>query len=221
MSSRTLGVFTSVLLACASTPEPGTGEPTAGAAPIETPTASASEPTTTATAAATTTTSSQPTAAAVATAEPTATAKAPAGPPKDANALVVEPVFTAKGGGKVAPATVEKLRAAFEARVASSSKLAVASSPGVSQARHVVATFLVEAPLKDAKGLTVKMGFTGVEAVGKCPIFDLDQRLTMSGDKHSDDDLLQLQVAAVVALLDKLEQTAPTLKPKANCTATK
>lgn len=220
MSSRTLGILTSVLFACASTPEPGTGEPTAAATSTGAPTATTSEPIATSTAAATTTTT-QPTATAAATAEPTATAKAPVGPAKDANALVVEPVFTAKGGGKVAPATVEKLRAAFDTRVASSSKLAVASSPGVSQARHVVATFLVEAPVKDAKGLTVKMGFTGVEAVGKCPIFDLDQRLTMSGDKHTDDDLLQLQVAAVVALLDKLEQTAPTLKPKANCTATK
>ncbi len=154
---------------------------------------------------------------------PTATAVAtgPAGPPKDANALIIEPVFTAKGGGKVPPETAAELLKAFNVRLAASSKMAGVGAAGVSAARHVVATFLIEAPVTDEKGLTVKMGFTGVESLGKCPIFDLDQRLTMSGGKNTAADVLELQKAAVAALLEKLEQTASTLKPKANCTASK
>lgn len=140
---------------------------------------------------------------------------------KDANALVIEVIFIEKGGKKVDEATLAELMKSFEGRVATSPKLATPSSKGVTAPRRVTATFMVEAPITDAKGLTVKMGLNGVEPAGKCPLFDLDQKLTMSGGKNTPADVLELRKAAVVALLEKLEPTAPTLKPAANCTAFK
>jgi hypothetical protein len=140
---------------------------------------------------------------------------------KDANALVLEVVFIEKGGKKVDDATLAELMKSLEGRVATSAKLATPSSKGVTAPRKVTATFMVEAPITDAKGLTIKMGLNGVEPAGKCPLFDLDQKLTMSGGKNTPADILELRKAAVVALLEKLEPTAPTLKPAANCTAFK
>ena len=144
-----------------------------------------------------------------------------AGPAKDADALVMEVVFIEKGGKKVDEATLGELMKSFEARVGTSLKLATPASKGVTAPRRVTATFMVEAPITDAKGLTIKMGLNGVEPAGKCPLFDLDQKLTMSGGKNTPADVLELRKAAVVALLEKLEPTAPTLKPAANCTAFK
>jgi hypothetical protein len=140
---------------------------------------------------------------------------------KDANALVMEVVFIEKGGKKVDDATLAELMKSLEGRIATSAKLATPASKGVTAPRKVTATFMVEAPITDAKGLTIKMGLNGVEPAGKCPLFDLDQKLTMSGGKNTPADILELRKAAVVALLEKLEPTAPTLKPAANCTAFK
>ena len=140
---------------------------------------------------------------------------------KDANALVMEVVFIEKGGKKVDDATLAELMKSLETRIATSPKLATPASKGVTAPRRVTATFTVEAPITDAKGLTIKMGLNGVEPAGKCPLFDLDQKLTMSGGKNTPAEVLELRKAAVVALLEKLEPTAPTLKPAANCTAFK
>ena len=140
---------------------------------------------------------------------------------KDANALVMEVVFMEKGGKKLDDATLAELMKALEGRIATSPKLATPASKGVTAPRKVTATFMVEAPITDSKGLTIKMGLNGVEPAGKCPLFDLDQKLTMSGGKNTPADVLELRKAAVVALLEKLEPTAPTLKPAANCTAFK
>lgn len=145
----------------------------------------------------------------------------PAEGAKDANALVMEVIFIEKGGKKLDEATLGELMKALEGRIATSPKLATAASKGVTAPRKVTATFMVEAPITDAKGLTIKMGLNGVEPAGKCPLFDLDQKLTMSGGKNTPADVLELRKAAVVALLEKLEPTAPTLKPAANCTAFK
>lgn len=216
----------SFCLGCASAQDPAsstaTSSPTSEAGTSETSGASTTSPVNgdgAATANTTSTSTATPSTSPTASAAPTAAV--PEGPAKDANALIIEPVFTAKGGGKVPADTVAELTKSFHTRLAASSKMAHVGAAGVSTARHVVATFLLEAPVTDDKGLTVKMGFTGVESLGKCPVFDLDQRLTMSGGKNTPADVLELQKAAVTALLEKLEQSASTLKPKANCTASK
>lgn len=167
-------------------------------------------------------TSAPPSGDTAASAAPTSSPK-PSGneTAKDANALVMEVVFIEKGGKKVDEATLAELMKSLEGRIATSTKLATPASKGVTAPRKVTATFMVEAPITDAKGLTVKMGLNGVEPAGKCPLFDLDQKLTMSGGKNTPADVLELRKAAVVALLEKLEPTAPTLKPAANCTAFK
>jgi hypothetical protein len=105
-----------------------------------------------------------------------------------------------RGGGAVSPELAKALRSAFDDRLATS---------------------LVEAPKGDEKALSVRMGLTGVESVGKCPIFDVDQKFTINGAKDLAKEGLELQKMAVAALLEKLEQASGTLKPKANCTATR
>lgn len=112
------------------------------------------------------------------------------------------------------------LRAAFDERIATSSKMAP-SGATVAKPRNVVVTFLVEAPKGDEKALTVRMGLTGVESLGKCPVFDVDQKFTINGAKDLAKEGLELQKMAIAALLEKLEQSSGTLKPKANCTATR
>ncbi len=164
--------------------------------------------------------SAEPSASPVAPAG-SATQAATGGAPKDADALVIEPAFALKGGGKVDAATEQALLKAFADRVAKSSKLASKGEKGVSKPRRVTATFMIEKPVNDKKGLTIRMSMNGVEPDGKCPLFDLDQNLTMSGGKSTEEDVLELRKAAVASLLEKLEPTAPTLKPAANCTAFK
>lgn len=146
---------------------------------------------------------------------------APGATAKDEAALVLELNYMMKGGGPVDPATTAALKKAAAERLAKSTKMAGPESK-VNNPRRVMVTVLVEAPTDSKKGLNVKMGLVGVEAAGRCPLFDLDQNFTMSGAKtDSAADVLQLRSAAISALLDKLEVTAPTLKPTANCSTYK
>ena len=209
-------------VACGGAPSPTASTAEAKVGEATTDPASTAAPSASADAQAATSATPTATTGAVASAKPADSAKPsePAAVAKEPNALVLEPTFVMRGGGKVAPDTVAELQKAFTAGVNASPKLALAGS-GAPAARSVVATFLLDTPTTDAKGLTVKMSFTGIESVGKCPVFDLNQNLTMSGGKNTPADVLELQKAAVASLLKKLEPTAATLKPKANCTATK
>jgi hypothetical protein len=157
-------------------------------------------------------------------AEPAATGTPAGGPAaepeatKEANALVIELTITGKGDlddkGKRA------LESEAMTRIRKSAKLALPSSKGVTAPRNVLATLTVEAATDDKKkGLTVKLGMTGVVKDGRCPLFDLDQKMSMSdGKKDKPDDVAELRRAALGALFDELEQKAPTMKPSANCT---
>jgi hypothetical protein len=210
----------SSIVACtAAAPPPSTREePPVVSATSE---AQASDATASPSAAPTTSPAAPATSTAVATATATAAAAAPsASTKKDESALVIEPVFTMRGGGAVSPELAKALRSAFDDRLATSSKMAPAGAV-VAKPRNVVVTFLVEAPKGDEKALSVRMGLTGVESVGKCPIFDVDQKFTINGAKDLAKEGLELQKMAVAALLEKLEQASGTLKPKANCTATR
>jgi hypothetical protein len=218
-SLRSVTLLTAISLgACTATPaplddpKPLASSTTPGDSPGSEPTAAPSAaPTTTAAA---TVTSPGAAATAAPTAAPASAAK------KDDNALVIEPVFTMRGGGAVSAELAKALRAAFDERLATSSKMA---PPGatVTKPRNVVVTFLVEVPKGDEKALAVRMGLTGVESVGKCPIFDVDQKFTINGAKDLAKEGLELQKMAVAALLEGLEQASGNLKPKANCTATR
>lgn len=138
---------------------------------------------------------------------------------KEPNALVLSLSYMMKGGAKADAATSKELEKAALERIATSTKLASATSK-VDQPRPVNVTVLIEEPTDGKKGLTVKMGLVGVEPAGKCPLFDIDQNFTMSDAKKTNaDDVLSLRRSAIQALLDKLEQSASTLKPTANCTA--
>ncbi|NUP13408.1 MAG: hypothetical protein HOW73_45800 [Polyangiaceae bacterium] len=141
--------------------------------------------------------------------------------PKDANALVLNLTYSMKGGGKVDAGTSDELQKAALERIATSAKLASPASK-VDKPRSVNVTVMLDEPKNDKKGLTVKMGLVGVEPDGKCPLFDIDQNFTLSDAKSTDaNDVLALRRSAIIALLDKLESEAGTLKPTANCTAFK
>lgn len=150
-----------------------------------------------------------------------APAKAPAGPAKEPGALVLTLAFSMKAGGKVDPTTTAELIQAAEERIATSSKLAT-SAGKIDKPRALGVTVLLTEPKNDAKGLTVRMGFVGVEPDGKCPVFDIDQSFTLSDTKTAKpEDVLALRRSAIQALLGKLESESGNLKPKANCTAFK
>lgn len=210
------------LSACASS-QPGAGEATSS--PSDASSAGATAGATSEAAA-----TSAPSGAAAATAAqaPSATASASAAPAvsakpgvkKDDNALVVELLFTMKGGGSVDDATRAELVKAAEARIAKSPSIA-SKGTTVDKPRAVIMTVSLDKPVTDAKGLTVHMGITGVEQNGKCPLFDLAQKFSMSGGKNDAADVLELRKNAIAALIEKLEASAPTLKPDANCTSFK
>lgn len=141
---------------------------------------------------------------------------------KEPNALVLNLTFSSKGGGKVDDKTAAELTKAANERMSTSAKLASPSSK-VDKPRAVNVTVMIEKPTDDkTKGLTIKMGLVGVEPNGKCPLFDLNQNFSMTNTTTKNDaDVLALQRSAIQALLGKLEETASTLKPQANCSSFK
>lgn len=156
-----------------------------------------------------------------ASASPSSSPKASSEVAKDPSALVLELKFAMKGGGKVDATTSAELQKAALDHMKKSQKLASPEAK-VEKPRRVMVTVMVDEPTSNAKGLTIKMGLVGVEPDGKCPLFDLEQNFTMTGAKStSSDDVLSLRKSAIDALLTKLEETAPTLKPTANCTGFK
>lgn len=80
-------------------------------------------------------------------------------------------------------ATRAELVKAAEARIAKSTSIA-SKGTTVDKPRAVMTTVSLDKPVTDAKGLTVHMGITGVEQNGKCPLFDLAQKFSMSGGKE-------------------------------------
>lgn len=167
------------------------------------------------------TTSSEPTKSSASAAASSGPSKSSSEVAKDPSALVLEMKFAMKGGGKVDAATSGELQKAALEHMKKSQKLASPDAK-VEKPRRVMVTVMVDEPTSNAKGLTIKMGLVGVEPDGKCPLFDLEQNFTMSGAKSTNaDDVLSLRKSAIDALLTKLEETAPTLKPTANCTGFK
>lgn len=167
-------------------------------------------------------------AAGAGTAAAAADAKPPAdsGPPeakKDADAVILEVVIAPKGDAKLSDAEKAELAKAAAEIVRASSKLGSASSKGVTAPRKILATIMFEAPKMHKKdGLEVKIGINGVSQEGKCPMFDLDQRVAMSDGKlESASDVADLRKAAMTSIFVKLEAATPTLKPSANCTVNK
>ncbi|MFO0549008.1 MAG: hypothetical protein U0271_11515 [Polyangiaceae bacterium] len=151
-------------------------------------------------------------------AEPSSTTTAAEGA-KDSGALVLELSVVMRGGGKV-EGEKEILDAAAE-QIRASKKLAL-STKNIDKPRRVEVTLTVEPAVEDKNGLTVKLRLTGVEPDGKCPVFDLDQKFSMSGKKTtSAPDVLALRQAGVKSLLVKLEDSASNVKPAANCTSFK
>lgn len=135
--------------------------------------------------------------------------------PKDENALVLELSVKGKDLDDAGRASIEK---EMQALIKKSSKVAL-SDKGVAKPRHVSATLTAEPVTSDKKGFTVKLGMTGVTTNGKCPLFDLNQKLTMEGGKkESASDVAELRKAALAAMFEELETKAPTMKPNANCT---
>lgn len=135
--------------------------------------------------------------------------------PKDESALVLELTIKGKELDDASKSAMEK-----EAReiIKKSSKLAL-TDKGIKAPRLVIATLTAEPLASDKKGFTVKLGMTGVTKNGNCPLFDLNQKLSMEGGKKDNAaDVGQLRSAALTALLVELEQKSPTLKPNANCT---
>ncbi len=206
-----------VLFACGGPSQPAgqADGPGSGTAPAATDAAGAGSPTSDPGAAST----GAPTSAATSapTAAPEAAGEKEAA--KDPSPLVIELTVKGKNLDDAARATMEKEALAL---IRKSTKLALPTSKGVTAPRRVTATLTAEPPTGDAKGFTVKLGMTGVTKDGQCPLFDLDQKLTMEGGKkESAADVAELRKAAVVALFDELEKKSPTLKPNANCTAYK
>lgn len=135
--------------------------------------------------------------------------------PKDENALVLELTVKGKELDDAARSAMEKEAREF---IAKSAKLAL-TDKGIKSPRHVAAILTAEPIKGDKKGFTVMLGITGVTKNGNCPLFDLDQKLTMEGGKKENAaDVGQLRSAALKAILEELEQKSPTLKPNANCT---
>jgi hypothetical protein len=155
------------------------------------------------------------TGAATAAAAATSAPSAPAEGPKDENALVLELTVKGKELDDTSRASIEK---EMQALIKKSSKVAL-TEKGVAKPRHVTATLTAEPVTSDKKGFTVKLGMTGVTTNGKCPLFDLDQKLTMEGGKKDNPaDVAELRKAAITAMFEELEKKAPTMKPNANCT---
>jgi hypothetical protein len=150
------------------------------------------------------------------TAAPTAApAATPAEGPKDENALVLDLTIKGKDLDDASRTSMEK---EMQGLIKKSSKVAL-SDKGIAKPRHVTATLTAEPVSSDKKGFTVKLGMTGVTTNGKCPLFDLDQKLTMEGGKKDNPaDVAELRKAAIVAMFEELEKKAPTMKPNANCT---
>jgi hypothetical protein len=140
---------------------------------------------------------------------------------KDANALVLELSVEALKGSLPA-GDADKLKAALVAKVAESSKIAMPTSQGVTAGRHVTTRLLVDAPTEGKDGLTQKVQLNGVTTDGKCPLFDLNAKATLS-DAHKDKpaDVEEVRAAAIAQVLKKLEAEAPTLKPAASCSSEK
>jgi hypothetical protein len=154
-------------------------------------------------------------AAGTGTAAATSAPAAPAEGPKDENALVLELTVRGKELDDAGRQAIEK---EMQALIKKSSKVAL-SEKGIAKPRHVTATLTAEPVAGDKKGFTVKLGMTGVTTNGKCPLFDLNQKLTMEGGKKENPaDVAELRKAALTAMFEELESKAPTMKPNANCT---
>lgn len=147
----------------------------------------------------------------------------PAEAKKDADAVILEVIIAPKGDAKLSDAEKGELVKAAAEIIRTSSKLGTASSKGVTTPRKVIATLLIETPKMHKKdGLEVKIGLNGVSQEGKCPMFDLDQRVAMSDGKlDSASDVADLRKAAMASIFVKLEAATPTIKPSANCTVNK
>lgn len=165
-------------------------------------------------------------AASSAAAEPTSPPKPaePEGPKeaiKDANAVVLE-LSVEASKGSITPAEADKLKAALVAKVAESSKIAMPTSQGVTAGRHVTTRLIVDVPTESKDGLTQKVQLNGVTSDGKCPLFDLNAKATLS-DAHKDKpaDVEEVRAAAIAQVLKKLEAEAPTMKPAASCSSEK
>jgi hypothetical protein len=207
------------LAACSSTPAAesehpdSSGEPTAeNGSPAET-----SSPDATANTASEASTSSP---AASASSAPSA----PSGPEevaKDANALVLD-ISVEPAKGSLDPAAADKMRAALVAKIATSPKLAVPTSKGVTGNRHVTTRLIVD-PLVEEKGkLSEKVQLNGVTTDGHCPLFDLNAKAVLETTKKMDaGDAEAVRVAAVEQVYAKLEAEAATLKPHGACTPEK
>jgi hypothetical protein len=153
-------------------------------------------------------------AASTSTAAPAEAAPGEKEGPKDESALVLELTVKGKDMDDAGRAAVEK---EMKDLVRKSAKVAL-SDKGVSKPRHVAATITAEV-IGDKKGFSVKLGMTGVTKNGNCPLFDLDQKLTMEGGKKENPaDVAELRKAALTAMFEELEKKAPTMKPNANCT---
>lgn len=140
---------------------------------------------------------------------------APAEGPKDENALVLELTVRGKELDDAGRQAIEK---EMQELIKKSSKVAL-TEKGIANPRHVTATLTAEPVAGDKKGFTVKLGMTGVTTNGKCPLFDLNQKLTMEGGKKDNPaDVAELRKAALTAMFEELESKAPTMKPNANCT---
>jgi hypothetical protein len=152
---------------------------------------------------------------------PAATAAPEAGPKevaKDANALILDVTVHGATGATLAPADGEKLKRSLLERIAQSGKIATPQSKGVTGTRLVTTRLMIETATEGKDGLTQRVTLNGVTANGRCPLFDLAAKATMSGarkDKSSDVD--ELRVVAVGMVFEKLEAAAPTLKPADSC----
>ncbi len=63
----------------------------------------------------------------------------------------------------------------------------------------------------------MKVQINGITKDGHCPLFDLKQRAEMDRTSEESGDIEAVRDAAVQMVLKQLEQTAPTLKPNAQC----
>ena len=150
---------------------------------------------------------------------------APEGPKeaaKDANALVLELTIESAKGLVLTSTESEKLKAMLVAKVAGSSKVAMPTSASVTAGRHVATRLIVDALSEGKDGLTQKVQLNGVTADGKCPLFDLNAKATLS-EAHKDKpvDVDEVRAAAIAQVFQKLEAEAPTLKPAASCSSEK
>lgn len=150
--------------------------------------------------------------------------KEPEGPKeaaKEPNAVVLELTVESLKGA-LSAAEADKIKAALVAKVAESTKIAMPTSQGVTAGRHVTTRLLVDAPTEGKDGLTQKVQLNGVTSDGKCPLFDLNAKATLS-DAHKDKpaDVDEVRAAAIAQVLKKLEAEAPTMKPAASCSSEK